>query len=57
LGKTAPKNLGGHIPELAAFVNGTQFHLTHKVFGQIQRRFHASNFPAFQLSGKQKEAE
>jgi len=57
LGKAAPKNLGGHVPEFTTFVNGPQFHLTHEVFGQIQRRLHASNFPAFQLSGKGKQAK
>jgi hypothetical protein len=57
LGKAAPKNLGGYFPEFTTFVNSTQFHLTHEVFGQIQRRFHASNFPAFQLSGKGRQAK
>jgi len=50
--EASAEDLGGDIPEFAAFVDGAQFHCADEVCGQIEGCFHAVNFPFFQLSGK-----
>lgn len=52
LGQAEAENLSSHILELAPLLHGAHLHRAQEIVGDVEGRFHGTNFPAFQLPVK-----